>query len=345
MGWSAMSEASEFIWVAARDAVARSPIQTPVNPLGPRALGPAREWAVSSGLVSSGPALARLNDTRYGEHAADTCPTASIDGLVLLTKWMMWFFIIDDHLDEAASVSDIEGVRHAFVDACSDHPADTSIPAVAALNDLWSSTAAGRTRPWRDRARANLGRWFDTWTVEQEWRSAGLVPTMDQYLRHRRISGAMDLCGDLVEAVIDMEISDDARALASYIGYRDAVAMVPGIINDVASYPREHASGHLANLVTVLRASGSSEHEAVRRACDTFLLWVHRYQTVEQGWTAELKQLSNSSAAAAIRWTDEMRGWVGGYPRWLVKYADVGRHRADVDTAHIEDILTSRPID
>src|SRR5438445_458434 len=151
-------------------------------------------------------------DTQVGWLAAYTCPFGTRDGLQLLADWQLWLFAFDDgYCDESdhgarsdAMVERVVGLLGILEDRVQPEAGD---PFGRALGDL----AARLTDCTRGFQRARFVSAVRGYLLAQCWeavnRAAGAPPSLGEYTRMRRHSGAVRTCTALADVAAGFELS------------------------------------------------------------------------------------------------------------------------------------------
>ncbi|MFF5204841.1 terpene synthase family protein [Streptosporangium sp. NPDC000396] len=222
------------------------------------------------------------------------------DSVLLFAKWLTWLFHFDDEWDEkpagrAAGIVEAAFARLGRV-ARATGPGSPGAPAVraesapaagaaraaparakgaprfraqgaapieAAFQELWRDTAGRMSAAWRERFAAGLAAQGAACRKEAENRCAGRVPSAGEYPALRRGTAGPYLF-DLVEPCLGVEVPAKLRESTTWRTLVDACSDVTAWCNDIASHPKERASGDVHNYVTVAAcAFGLSDAGAV----------------------------------------------------------------------------------
>ncbi|MFG6198292.1 terpene synthase family protein [Nonomuraea sp. JJY05] len=91
-----------------------------------------------------------------------------------------------------------------------------------AFADLWIRLSAGRSIHWRDSFRRHGVSWLNTLYVEATDRITGHVPSMADYLPHRRDSVGIEMYLDLCEVVRGTDLGRAVCLLPAFARLRQA---------------------------------------------------------------------------------------------------------------------------
>lgn len=315
------------------------------------------EWVDTFGLARGPAARTRLELTELDRLTAWVHPTANVPQLALVTEWMVWFFQLDDQLDDGPLGYQPEKWDTAFAGllaACglaTDYAADRSSdsPLAVATRDLWERTIQGRSAAWVTRFRRNTEEYLRSYHAEAGFRADGYIPTVDSYLAHRRKSDAMGMCMDLVEVALDAEVPERALALPSFRALRETTGIVPGLVNDIFSFPKEFAADYFYNAVyVVLAAEGGSVQSAVDRVNDMITDYVRRFQRaekkLEQDLTTSAHARDPAEEAAVWGCVAEYRGWMRGFLEWSygsLRYSQYEQVSFEAPPSYLEELLNA----
>jgi hypothetical protein len=310
------------------------------------------DWLDRFGLARGAAARARLEAARLDRLAAWVHPDADLSRLALIAEWMVWFFQLDDQLDDGPLGYLPDRWEAAFAGllaACergSDPAAVGDSPLAAATRDLWRRTVHGRSAAWTERFGGNAEDYLRSYQAEARFRSAGFIPALDTYLWHRRKSDAMGMCMDLAEVVLGREIPQEILALPSFATLREVTGIVPGVVNDIFSYPKECAADYFYNAVHVVCvAEGETVQGAVNRVGDLISGYVRRFIRAEERLGRDLAAgMDRADAEAALRCAAEYRGWMRGFLEWSyesVRYVRFDKSGPDSPPVYLEVLLAA----
>ncbi|MFJ2008279.1 (12E)-labda-8(17),12,14-triene synthase [Streptomyces chartreusis] len=208
-----------------------------------------------------------VNITSHG--ASRTFPTAAPDDLALFAKLLLWLTAFDDEHGEAnAAANPAALVNHSgelmFV-LTGVTPSSTANPFPGALHDLLARFRA-RTSPAKYLGLAASLRDTITalvWEAHHAAEPDGVA--LATYLAMRPHTVFVRTIIAAAEIVLDYELADSQRGLASVRCLESSVANLAGWINDLASYQREASRGPVQplSLPTLLQARYHWELEQV----------------------------------------------------------------------------------
>ncbi|MFJ8806249.1 terpene synthase family protein [Streptomyces sp. NPDC102490] len=247
--------------------------RTAGNPHQDTAERQAVQWASQRGLIKDEGVMRQLIALRPGRLNGYGFPNAGEGTLILLTKWLIYFFLTDDQFDDGDAGTDPGHAEKLLspLRACLDHPKTCTAraPRVNALSDLLTSTRPRFTDPqWRQFTR-HLRDYFDALVQEARNRRTSTTPTVEEYLRLRQNTGPILPLFDFVEECecirLPVSFYDTEEYRTILVGSSD----VSHWLNDVFSAPKEHARGDVHNLVLIIRhVERCTFEEAVAKSTD-----------------------------------------------------------------------------
>lgn len=295
------------------------PFPVQAHPSADTARGHGAEWVVTSGMVRKPAAMTRFAHADFAGFAAATYPDTDEPGVLLMTDWFAWLFLIDDELDDGITgtrpdhigkvMADIATTLRAADDPSAVPVGDTG--AVSALIDLWHRTSSRATSRWRKRFGAHVGECFAAAAWEADNRVHGVVPDESVYIRMRRHTGAIYVCMDLIEPMRDIELSGQVLAAESFQDALDAACDVVCWTNDVFSLEKERGLGEWHNLVALAgHARGLSDQDALGVVCTMIEERTAEYVR------HETRLLGEFDSEAVRRYAAGMRSWISGNLEW-----------------------------
>lgn len=296
------------------------PFPYSVNPHAHRAREHLTVWTHSAGLIRSAPARKRFERADFGRFAALVYPTAGPEELELMADWFAWLFLLDDQLDDGdfgrrpKRMAEVTGQMRDVLANPPPAPGPPLAPVIGALSDLWRRTTAHATYVWRNRFVSHLAQCLATATVwEARNRMCGSVPSEEAYIAHRRHTGAIYVCMDLIEIVEGVEVPPPIYDTPAFHTALDAACDVVCWVNDVYSLDKERSLGEVHNLVRVVQHHRRfDEPEAVKEVCAAIAAQLELYLAAEDelrhGFPGDMARLGPCLAG--------MRTWMRGNLDW-----------------------------
>ncbi|MFD8086057.1 hypothetical protein ACFV4F_30675 [Kitasatospora sp. NPDC059722] len=291
------------------------------------------------GLLSSDAASARFDRLRSGRLAAYVYARVGVEELLLGADWKTWMFMIDDQGDEGPLGRLPSRWREAmrpFDDVLGGNVAEPGhLPPVArALADLLERTCVGMPAAWSERLYKHTRDFLDSYQGEAERRARHEVPTIFEYLVHRRDSGAMHIVYDLAEALVHHAVPPDLYHSREFQDLELAACDIICWQNDLRSLPKELARRDVHNVVLVIQAGvGCSLPEAAARARD---MTDARTAWYVQG-RRQMEHILEASRLPADH-QDRIRRVLGVYEDWMSGHYQWGK-----ETGRYTDIVHTDP--
>ncbi|MEO3868965.1 hypothetical protein ABGB18_09065 [Nonomuraea sp. B12E4] len=215
-------------------------------------------WLVASNMLNSAEMIEHFRRSKIGLLAARTNPTVPRESLRLLTDWYNWCFAFDDAFCEG------ESMRHrpsALARALSPlleildgrREPDADDPFGLALNELVHRISEAAIPAQVDRWRITVKESLLSQIWEAANREIDLIPTPEDYILMRRITGATFTCFALIDVGGGYRLETDEWHHPDVRALSDLACDLIGWDNDLLSYAKEHGDDKARhNLVTVL---------------------------------------------------------------------------------------------
>ncbi len=289
-----------------------------------------RIWVRECGLVTTQAAADGFAAARFGEFAARFYPQAR--DIFPLAEWMAWLFLLDDQIDDGLLDPHGESgqrVLHDILAVPAAMPVCSADPFVMAFAELWPRLAGGMPESWRRRFLHHLTNSLESTLQEAANRRRGIVPTLAQYLRMRRHTGATLPCFDLIEAdgefcLPDAALTGDLLSIA-----RRSCSEFLTWTNDIVSLAKDDDC-EVNNIVLVLQQQYSLDRTtAVERA-------VSKVYKLESEFRSALSSLAESKetdrqftslTSHVTTYLTSLRDTMGGTCHW---YCNITRRYASV---------------
>jgi hypothetical protein len=210
---------------------------------------------------------------RFAALMARAYPDATLADLCLAVSWLIFVFMLDDHLEislgrsperQRALADEMLGyLRHGA-------PLVTlGGPLAGALADVWTRTRARTSPDWQARFVKHVAEYLAANAWEADNRSRGRIPPVAEYTRMRRHSAATAMFFDLAEALGTAGPVAGRYGQAGLALLRLHADNIVAWFNDLVSWPKEAAAGDPHNLVIVVRHElRLSVAEAIRHVVD-----------------------------------------------------------------------------
>lgn len=140
--------------------------------------------------------------------------------------------------------------------------------------------------------------------------------TVEEYMRSRRWTGAMDACLDLYEYVYDNYLPNSLLKENEFIKRLSQLCHLHvSYINDVVSYPAEEHSDQ--NLIKAfMKIDGNSHKQAVLRAIEQVNSYDREFSELYQNKEEELEKVDAAYREQAAKHVESIRKSIATYYRW-----------------------------
>lgn len=289
-----------------------------MNPAAELAHAESRAWGIATGLLDGDEARRRFDAARFARLTARAYPRAGPAELVLVAEWNLWLFVHDDGCDAGASGRDpdaLAGTYHRLGAVLRGGAADVDAGAPArALAELVPRIVGPGPAAWRARFVAAVDDYFAACVWEARNRASRRVPTLAEYIRMRRDTGAVRTSIAMIERCEGIALPEAVRAHPRVEALADACNDVVCWANDIISLPKELASGDVHNLVRVLaedRCGGDIE-DAVGIAADMHDARVAEFIQL----AADLPHFDRDADEQLAWFVDTLCAWMRGNLDW-----------------------------
>ncbi|MEU9111052.1 selina-4(15),7(11)-diene synthase [Streptomyces sp. NPDC048483] len=285
----------------------------------------------------------RLVTQDIGLFAARILPDGDEDVITLLSDFVLWLFGVDDgHCEEGAlgrNPGELNAALHGLLRIAQQPgtPMLVDDSLAWALRDL-SRRIEGHATP------AQTARWVDAlreyfWSVvwEAHHRSAGTVPSLNDYTLMRLYDGATTVVLPLLEMGHGYALDADERDHPAVRAAGEMASFVITWDNDLLSHHKEHRSGdYYLNVIRVL------EHE---RGCTTGQALATAVAQRDRVLRLFLRLRTHLEAQAG----PELRQYLESLGRFIRASQDWGisslRYTTPDDPAPLPSTFSSRPTD
>ncbi len=296
------------------------------NPWAPAAQQQSVSWALERGLVTDGPALAKLERASLAQLEAGAFPNAPLETLTLATVWVTLFCAIDDFVESShlgalklsAYLSKLltafRGTERGRLDALG-----------RSFHDFGRDLRRQTDGPLAEAFGRELEELFAAYVWEEINRRNATHPDYAAY-RIMRVT----TIGLRPQFLLSESMGPDGRPSekdARILRELERLAcLIVGWANDVFTYEKELAQGEGHNLVAVLmRSEELPMREALGRARA-----IHDEEVCEfLRLQAALVSSSDANDASLYR-VQHLRHWIGGHLHWALRN---GRYRPAPEAA------------
>ncbi|MBH1937687.1 hypothetical protein I5Q34_26025 [Streptomyces sp. AV19] len=275
-------------------------------------------WMRRFGYVTTPAEEATAREAGFGELGALTYPHGSLEGAVLAAQLMVWLFLQDDRFSERApACGRIEDLAEHILwsqRVLHGRAGDRAVPEpyLAALVDLRTRfTGMAADHEQVERFTDGFNRYLGAVAAEAIYRSRGIAPGLEQYLRLRESTILMrGMCFVVVELADDCYLPGPVWARRDVRRCEQAAARAIAYTHDTLSGLRElYWPGH-TNLITALaRHFHCSVPQALAKAvrmCEGQMALFHRLAG----------PLAGEGDARLARYVRGMGAWIRGNLDW-----------------------------
>lgn len=319
------------------------PFPSAINPHAAEVQEALTQWVQHLGLIQGSAALARFHASKFGYLTARAYPVIGRDELLLLSSWNTWLFCLDDQSDESGfgrAPTTMKAIFDRFMAVLADAPAADDSPLTRALVDLWARMTARSGPIWRDRFRASVAAYFASQVWEATNRAHGRIPAQDEYIRMRRITGALDTGIVLIDLAAHLTLPAEVRTSPLVTNLCDAANDIVCWTNDLVSLAKEMARGDVHNLVVVLHHQRGGTLQAATNAVAQM---IHDRTATYLAQERSVPIYGAAVDANLATYLGVLRSWMRGNFDWG---RDSGRYSLVEETAglvsYIEPLLPSK---
>ncbi|MFE1246726.1 epi-isozizaene synthase [Streptomyces sp. NPDC058735] len=224
-----------------------------LHPYGPTCQEKTRAWLLEKRLMPADTVEEHADGLCYTDLMAGYYVGAPDEVIQAIADYSAWFFVWDDRHDRdivhgrPAAWQRLEDRLHTALDEPGEHLHHED-PLVAGFADSVLRLYGFLSRTWNLRFARHFHDVIDAYDREFHNRTHGIVPTVDEYLRLRRLTFAHWIWTDLLEPTAGYELPDAVR---KHPAYRRAALLSQEFAawyNDLCSLPKEIAGDEVHNL-------------------------------------------------------------------------------------------------
>lgn len=270
-------------------------------------------WLAASTMLTGAGTIEQFRRSKIGLLAARTNPTVPRDSLRLINDWYNWLFAFDDAFCEgelmAHRASMLARALPPLLEILDDRrKPDASDPFGTALHELIQRISGTASPAQVDRWRITVREYLFAQIWEAANREVDLIPTPEDYVLMRRITGATYTCFALIDVGGGYRLESeewhhpDVRALS------DLACDLIGWDNDLISYAKERGRDKARhNLVTVLATHRSL---ALQEALEEV---ANMHQAAITAFVARRAALHQWASPPVRRYVRGLEHWVRGH--------------------------------
>lgn len=299
-------------------------------------------WVQHFHLVRQERALQRFRASKFGYLISRAYPRAAFQDLAIVADWNTWLFLLDDQFDESGIGRDPEQMQQAFADLLAilhdALPQAGDSPLALSLHDVWQRMQQRTTAAWQESFRTPVEDYFAACIWEATNRARKLTPRREEYIRLRRITGALLTDVALIDLTEHIALPPAVRLSAPVEQLTDMANDVVCWTNDIISLEKEMARGDVHNLVLVIQHEQQcSLQAAVDEAAQLVRARVEEYIATER----DLPSFGPASDADLAKYRAVLRAWMRGNLDWG---RDSGRYvqiEEAAQVSYLEPLLDS----
>jgi hypothetical protein len=297
-----------------------------------------RQWVLDRGLLQLDEASKRYDPLNIGLLASLTYPEAPPDKLLVIAAFLSWIFIQDDYYDNILISLDPNRLQRKvdmYVSVVNgEKPSPDANSVIIALAEVIERIENLAAPSWMHRfARSMHDFWTNGIVGETRFRTQGIVPNIDAYMRMRLYSIGVLPVLYLVEFSQGFTLPDHVIKHPSIQQLWQLTAQIIIYTNDVLSYQKERRVSDPNNLIHVLmHHEGVSFPVAVDHAVRMHNKDLQDFMSLADAlpdWGPEVAPLVNKYIAGH-------RAWIRGALDWQTKS---GRYATGRD--YLESTATS----
>ncbi|MEU5365965.1 epi-isozizaene synthase [Streptomyces sp. NPDC005925] len=235
----------------------------------PRLQEKTRTWLLEKGLMPAHKVEEYADGLCYTDLMAGYYVDAPDDVLQAIADYSAWFFVWDDRHDRdivhgrTASWRRLARLLHTALDAPQDHLHHED-PLVAGFADSVLRLYGFLPGTWNARFARHFHAVIDAYDREFHNRTHGIIPSVEEYLRLRRLTFAHWIWTDLLELSAGRELPDRVRKNPAF---RQAALLSQEFAawyNDLCSLPKELAGDEVHNLgISLITHEGLTLEKAI----------------------------------------------------------------------------------
>lgn len=326
------------------------PFAATIHPAGPQMEASMVRWLTSVGLLTD-PVMARsVKYGNFGEFTSREYPTATDEGLQLITDFFGWLFALDDAVGDTGifghdvanltrlhlwlrEIMDNPNAREhdalgaAVIAGCSAQQASLCKSIGTATIDSWRRLQMLSSSTQYMRCVEAATYYFVGTLWEAGWHSMRRTPSPVEYLVGRRLTTATPFGLALQDVAAGYEVPPTEYLRQDIRDLNAVVTSITALCNDIFSFPKERDETRVVALnypAVLIAHEGLNEQDALDATAALHNQLIDQYLELE---TAARKGASPELIRFLSSMRSEMRGhydWARHSPRYRLDYYFTG---------------------
>ncbi|RWS25567.1 hypothetical protein B4U80_13064 [Leptotrombidium deliense] len=249
-------------------------------------------------------------------------PNGNYDRTLLLSKWMVHVFALDDIVEGNVKCPFFDSlVKYgsenkdvlASMDLCSE---DKKTPLVTSFADIWEQLKSFSNKAWQKRFAENYIWYLKANDWERKNIETKRIPQLSEYLEYRHYIGGVDPSLNLIEIARNIFIPDAVAANVTFQRLSYLSGNVVALVNDIYSYEREKFIGQINNIVSVMKHEHNIlDQEAIEKATDFVNGEIRKFSFLEP----LLPTFDGEMNEIVQQYLDGCKMWMSGNYHWGLK--------------------------
>ncbi|GJJ14034.1 hypothetical protein Clacol_008291 [Clathrus columnatus] len=283
--------------------------------------------------------LLRQTITRLGapQLAAYCYNQCSDERFRLVCDFMITLFLLDDLSDDLATqdseiFSDI--VMNALHFPESYRPTQSKgkeqpileLDCSKLTRDYWLRMSTGTTPAVQARIVEDVEQYLIAVHLQAQYRDSGDIPSLEEYIEHRRMSSGCKPLFHIIEYSLNIEIPEEVLTHPLMVTMKNCVNDFVAFSNDIFSYNVEQARGDEHNMITVMMKKYNLDlQSAVNRVGDLCIDAIKTYQKAR----ADFPSFGPTVDRDLESFFHGLQSWMSGSIEWSFvtpRYLGPNRH-------------------
>ncbi|MGQ4647430.1 terpene synthase family protein [Lyngbya aestuarii] len=276
------------------------------------------EWVRQFNLIEDEATYQRFCRSRLSDLAARVYPEAEWTELKLLSDWNVWFFILDDKLDEGnigKQPEQLAILNAGLINILKEVGTANQISGLGeALEDIRQRITEQKAEPFlMNQFIRHVEQCLSASVWEATNRSKGIVPDVATYREMRALTSAVTTIFNFILIVLKIELLPEVINHADVQHLAVIANNIICCVNDIFSLEKEMRSGDVHNIVLALQ----QEHQCTLKEAIQYSIELHN-QEIETFIKLETQLLSQRTEVdyQLRRYVSSLRFWISGSLDW-----------------------------